>query len=149
MRGRGCQKPSMKMSQQLCFHFQCFLLYSALSQFQEPRACPASVPNVPWPRGGHMLCAQCPAVDAGSLMRTACISAASCRDAAQPEPQSLVQLQPGSSAPPPGSHWPVPLVLDSKGEDQHKGKHGNIIPVWSLSCNSLLLLFVLRTAQLG
>lgn len=50
MRGRGCQKPSMKMSQQLCFYFRYFLLYSALSQLRtpgiscsiSPRVCPAT-----------------------------------------------------------------------------------------------------------
>lgn len=64
--------------------------------------------------------------------------------------QSLIQPQPGSSSPPPGWHRLVPLALDCKGEDQHKGKHRNIIPVWSLSCNSLLLLSsMLRTPQQG
>ncbi|KAI1240507.1 hypothetical protein IHE44_0008931 [Lamprotornis superbus] len=31
----------------------------------------------------------------------------------------------GSSPPPPGLQWLVPLALDCKGEDQHKGKHRN------------------------
>lgn len=44
----------------------------------------------------------------------------------------------------------MPLALDCKGEAQHKEKHRNIIPVWSLPGNSLLLPFcMLRTAQLG
>lgn len=157
MRGRGCQKPSMKMSQQLCFHFQGFLLYSALSQFRSPgascticpRVCPASLPNIPWPRGarGLMLCAQCPAIDAGSLMHTACISAASCRArAAARASSSYSQAAPHLLR----VTAPVPLALGCKGENQHKGKHRNIIPVWSLSWNSLpLLLSMLRTAQLG
>lgn len=152
-RGRGCQKPSMKMSQQLCFHFQCFLLYSALSQFRSPgipcpicpRVCPASLPNIPWPRGarGRMLCAQCPATDTGSLMHTACSSAARMEQQPEPRPASARQLPTSSRV----THLPVPLALDCKGEAQHKG---NIIPVWSLPGNSLLLPFcMLRTAQLG
>lgn len=122
---------------------------------QEPRyflLCLSQSVSCPSPkhaRGarGHMLCAQMPAIDAGSLMHTACISAASCRHGAAARAlSSYSQAAPA----PPGLHWPEPLALVCKGEDQHKGKHRNIIPVWSLSPNNLLLLFfVRRSAQLG
>lgn len=92
-------------------------------------------------------CVQCPAIDAGSLMHSLHLC---CKLQGWSSSQSLVQLQPGSSPPPPGSHWLLPLALDCKDEDQHKGKHGNTIPVCSLPCSSLLLLFsMLRTARLG
>lgn len=118
-RRRGCQKSSMKMSQQLCFCFQYFLLYSALSWLRSPgisfsispRVCPAMKhlsPKHSPDLGAFMAmcwCAQHLAIPAGSRMHTAHSSAASCRGGAAP--MRLGLLWRGSLVPL-GSGWLMP-----------------------------------------
>lgn len=96
-RERGCQKPSMKMSQQLGFYFQCFLLNPALGRLRSlgisfsisPRVCPATKhlsPIHPGPAAfvaAHR-CACHPAMPAGTprTQLTALLPSAGCSKAA-------------------------------------------------------------------
>lgn len=121
---------------------------------QEPRyfllclsqsvSCPS--PKHPRSARGHTVCTV-PAIDAGSLMHTACISAASCRHGAAARAsssysQAAPQLLHGCTG---RSLW----LWSAKGKISTRGNR-NIIPVWSLSPNSLLLLLSMRrSAQLG
>lgn len=129
------------MSQQLCFYFQYFLLYSALSRLRSPGiscsihpgACPVTKclspkqPPAPGTFVAARWCAPCPAIPAGGHMHSL--------QQRWNHSQRHSQLQQGNSAAPLGSHQLMPLALACKGGDQYKTP-GNKIPEWSLPCKT-------------
>lgn len=146
MRGRGCQKPSMKMSQQLCFYFQYFLLYSALGRLRSPRyfllhqSQSVSCHYVPLSHTSRQT--QVPSWLHAGVRDTLPYLLGATRTRLQrwSGSQHLGRLRRGSSAASLGSRRLMPLALACKGRDRYKAKHGNKIPEWSLLRNSPLLL---------